>query len=378
MVKKFSDLPLEGFEQIMRQLMICFTISILLTHSTVSCTGDGSIKSSNPQLQAFVEPGAGYHPVLDALNASRKSVLMEMYLLTDKKIIGALKSAKARGTNVRILLEKSAYGTPAAFKAVMDDLNSSGISCRRSNPAFQLTHEKSIVIDRQIAFIMTLNQDKTAYSRNREFGIIDRNPNDVAEIAAVFDDDWNRTAPVLSDLNLVWSPVNSRIRINKLIDSARKSLYVENEEMVDKNVEDHLISAAQRGVDVRVVMSPSSFKTDTNAPGRDRIKKGGVKVRLLKSPYIHAKIMIADGSRAFVGSENFSPTSINRNRELGILISDSTSIQILSTTFNKDWSSGKAACPSCRACPASTPIRTMSAFPNLHSAGSQIFGIGYE
>lgn len=66
------------------------------------------MQPSSPQLKAFVEPGAGYYPVLDALNASRKSVLMEMYLLTDKKIIGALKRAKARGADVRILLEKSA------------------------------------------------------------------------------------------------------------------------------------------------------------------------------------------------------------------------------------------------------------------------------
>jgi cardiolipin synthase len=311
---KSSELHHEGVVQTMRQLIIYFTISILLSLSTVSCTGNGHMQPSSSQLKAFVEPGAGYYPVLDALNASQKSILMEMYLLTDKKIIGALRRAKTRGADVRILLEKSAYDTPAAFKAVMDDLNSSGISCRTSNPAFRLTHEKSIVIDHQIAFIMTLNQDLTAYSRNREFGIIDKNPADITEITAVFENDWNRTAPVLSDPNLIWSPVNSRIRINKLIDGAKKSLYVENEEMQDTNVEDHLISAANRGVDVRVVMSPSNFKNDANAPGRDRIKKGGVKVRLLKSPYIHAKILIADGSRAFVGSENFSPTSMNRNR----------------------------------------------------------------
>lgn len=97
--------------------------------------------------------------------------------------------------------------------------------------------------------------------------------------------------------------------------------------MVDKNLEDHLISAAQRGVDVRVVMSPSHFKNDTNAPGRDRIKRRGVKVRLLKSPYIHAKLLIADRSRAFVGSENFLPSSMGRNRELGILVSNSKIIQ---------------------------------------------------
>jgi cardiolipin synthase len=115
----------------------------------------------------------------------------------------------------------------------MDDLNSSGISCRTGNTAFQVTHEKSIAIDRKVAFIMTFNQDRTAYLRNREFGLIDRNPGDVAEITAVFENDWNRTAPAPNP-NLVWSPVNSRERITKLIDNAKNRLYVENEEMQDK------------------------------------------------------------------------------------------------------------------------------------------------
>jgi phosphatidylserine/phosphatidylglycerophosphate/cardiolipin synthase-like enzyme len=255
---------------------------------------------SSPQLQAFVEPGAGYHPVLDALNASKKSVLMEMYLLLDKSVIDALIRAKSRGVNVRVILEKAAYRNPTDFTAIMANLVSHGISAKTSSPAFRLTHEKSIIIDRKIAFIMTLNQDHTAYTKNREFGIVDSNPGDVAEITTVFEDDWNRTVPRLSDPNLVWSPINSRDRIIRLIDSAKKTLDIENEEMQDKVVEDHLISAAQKGVNVRVVMSSSNSANDANAPGRDRIKKGGVNVRLLNKPYIHAKLVIAEDRKSVV------------------------------------------------------------------------------
>ncbi len=295
------------------------------------------------QNQVFVEPTDGYKPVLDALNSAQSSILVEMYLITDKNIINALTGASSRGVKVKVMLEDWAYGSPNDFKAIMDSLNSSGVSVEASSPAFSLTHEKAIVIDRKVALIMTLNQAHTAYTKNREFGLIDYDANDAVEIASAFEADWNRTAPELSDPNLVWSPVNSRDRIIGLIDGAQKSLEIENEEMQDHEVEDHLIMASKKGVDVKVVMSPSNSKKDANAPGRDALIKGGVEVHLVKTPYIHAKIIIADGLKAFVGSENFSPTSLDRNRELGILIDDSRIIQVLSSTFDADWNSGNRA-----------------------------------
>jgi len=303
-----------------------------------TCIASGD-RSSASQLQIFVEPIDGYEPVLDALNSAQTSILVEMYLMTDKNIINALENASLRGVKVKVILEDWAYRNPANFKAVMESLNSSGISVEKSSPAFCLTHEKTIVIDRKTALIMTLNQAHTSYTENREFGIIDYNADDIAEIVSVFEADWNRTVPNLSDSDLVWSPVNSRDRIISLIDDAEKSLEIENEEMQDKEVEDHIISAAKRGVNVRVVMSPSSSKNDANELGRDAIEKGGALVHLLKEPYIHAKLIIADGLKAFVGSENFSPASLDRNRELGILIDDPSILRVLSSNFNADWNS---------------------------------------
>jgi phosphatidylserine/phosphatidylglycerophosphate/cardiolipin synthase-like enzyme len=66
-----------------------------------------------------------------------------------------------------------------------------------------------------------------------------------------------------------------------------------------------------------------------------------VQVRLVKTPYIHAKLIVADGARAFVGSQNLSTASLDSNRELGILISDPAILQVLAETFAQDWNIGK-------------------------------------
>jgi len=286
----------------------------------------------------FVEPDAGNKPVLDALNSAQDSIWMEMYLLSDKGVLQALKDARSRGVDVRILLEEHPFGGSGSLKPVLDELNRSNISVRQSSPAFRLTHEKGIVIDQKIALIMTLNQAYSSFNNNREFGIIDTNPEDVSEVARVFEDDWNRTSPNLTDSRLVWSPVNSRQHILGLIDSAKETLRIENEEMQDGEIEDHLISAVERGVGVQVVMSPGQTGKDANAPGLQKIQAGGVMTCMVKSPYIHAKIIVADNSTAFVGSENFSPTSLDKNRELGILTQDPGVIGQLATSFEKDWS----------------------------------------
>ena len=298
-------------------------------------------QASASALQVFVEPDDGTRPVVSTLSAAFKSIRMEMYLLNDREIIDALKAARGRGVDVRVMLEPQPLGGGAGNRSAMNELQAANVAVKPSNPAYKLTHAKMIVVDDRVALIMTCNQTRASFTNNREFGIINTDASDVAEIAAVFDADWNRTVPSVSSPNLMWSPLNARARILTLIDSAQQTLDIENEEMQDADVVARLVSAAQRGVAVRVVMSPASGGVDPNAPGQDKITRGGVKLRLVKTPYIHAKMIVADDARAFVGSQNFSAASLDSNRELGILVSDPKIIQTLSVTFANDWNIGK-------------------------------------
>ncbi len=139
----------------------------------------------------------------------------------------------------------------------------------------------------------------------------------------------------------MWSPDNSRERINRVIEKATGTLDVYAEIVVDDQQVDLLAQAAKRGVKVRLITSPSSGEdTSSSAPGLDALQSGGVKVRLVSSPYTHAKAFVADGALAFVGSENISTASLDFNRELGVVLADRDAIQRISAAFERDWTKG--------------------------------------
>ena len=135
---------------------------------------------------------------------------------------------------------------------------------------------------------------------------------------------------------------NSRDRTLKLIASASKTLIVYNEEMADPDVVNALAAAAKRKVDVRVVMASeicNKYSTVSCTLGQpvpslafDYLTSNGVKVTLLNKDgfYIHAKAIVADGFDGFMGSENFGLSSMNYNRELGLMLtnrSDTTKVK---------------------------------------------------
>jgi phosphatidylserine/phosphatidylglycerophosphate/cardiolipin synthase-like enzyme len=121
-----------------------------------------------------------------------------------------------------------------------------------------------------------------------------------------------------------------------LIDSARGSLLVENEEMDDSSVTTALEGAAERGVSVEVVMTYSS----SWAGAFSQLVDAGVKVSTYPSEgplYVHAKVIVADGASLFLGSQNFSVSSLDYNRELGIITSDPALVGAVSQTVSADF-----------------------------------------
>jgi cardiolipin synthase A/B len=299
----------------------------------------GTTATPLPQtVRVFVEPDAGEQVILDAINGAQKSIWLEMYLLTDTNIIQALENAAGRHLDVRVMLEPHPYGGGSP-QSTLDALQAAGASVEDTSSAFTLTHEKGMIIDGNTAFIMTCNFTYSALNgKNREYGIIDTIPQDVEGTIAIFNADWNRTSVQITDPNLVVSPNNSRTMLTNLINSAKISLILEEEEMLDSSMEQALVNAERRGVTVQVILAaPSGSSNDPNGPGIAVLKAGGVQVKEDTQLYIHAKMIVADGSLAFVGSENFSTTSLDNNRELGVLLTNAQIMSTLQQTFQSDW-----------------------------------------
>lgn len=311
--------------------------------SSNQCQSNCTMGTGASGLNVIVEPDAGPGPIVDAIRGAQKSVWMEMYLLTNKSVITALEDDANNGIDVRVLLEQHPYGGSVSPQETLAKLKAAGVKAQPSDPDFALTHEKGLIIDGSTAYIMTSNMTNAAlgtgnYTKNREYDIIDTNVQDVQAIMAIFQADWNHSTVSFNDPDLVVSPLNSRTAFNTLIASARHTLLVTGEEMQDSGIEQDLATAARRGVKVQVILpAPGGSSSDSNADGIVTIKQAGVEVREDPHLYMHAKIFVVDGQTAFVGSENISAQSLDKNRELGIIIADNNVINTLQQTFQQDW-----------------------------------------
>jgi cardiolipin synthase len=291
----------------------------------------------------MTEPAAGFSPVYRLIQRARHSVDMTMYEFADTTAEHDLGAVAGRGVRVRVILgerEKS-ENSPA-----YDYLRSHHVQVVWSSSAYFYTHEKSVVIDRSRAVIMTANLTSRYYPTSRDFVFIDANRADVTAIEKVFGHDFAHTAVTPGDgRDLIWSPTDSQAKLLALINGARRSLRVYSEEMGDTTIEDALAKAAGRGVDVRVVGENASGEYDSDF---SRLARAGVRISYFSSPdgfYIHGKAIEADygtrHARLFIGSENFSNTSLNRNRELGLIIARHAVLASVAATFAADFRQGK-------------------------------------
>lgn len=219
----------------------------------------------------------------------------------------------------------------------------------------------------------------------RDFGALLSDPTLVATIASVFQSDFdgapgNQTNDLKESANgLVWSngttglpgyypnggsyPVfdadqlggavdegNARATHLQLIAAAQHTLIIYNEEMNDSGIVTALIAAAQRGVQIRALLTGNIHGSGSDvyyqyADNYTALTQAGATIRLFPAGpghmYIHAKALVADAGSsdtlAFMGSENISGNSLNFNRELGVQLQGEADTQLIVDTFEEDW-----------------------------------------
>lgn len=303
--------------------------------STGACL-DGLGAPAAPVTGVFVQPDDGYAPVVDEIDAARCTLDLTMYMLTDDVIFDALTAADARDVRVRVILDQHPFGMFGDQQEAFDRLEGRGVEVQWGESAYQFTHAKYMVIDARVAVIMNQNFTGAAFDGNREFGVITTHPEEVAQAADVFASDWaaDGASPAVPG-PLVVSPDNARQRVLELIGSADRSIDVYAEVIRDVDVLAALRAAERRGVQVRLIMNASLDPEDIAAV--EALVGDGVEVRLMETLYIHAKAMTVDGETSLIGSVNYSMTSLDRNREVAMVVDDPLLVSRVIAVYERDW-----------------------------------------
>lgn len=287
---------------------------------------------------AFVGPTGLQSRISSLIDGARDSLDVAIYLFTVTGIADRIIAAHNRGVAVRVLFDPDHEGNGT----VRNRLQQAGVPHRNAPSLYQFSHAKYMVIDGDTAVIMSNNFNVDAMDRERNYGIVDKDPDDVADVSAIFEMDWRAgggESPMVADLactRLVVSPNNAKNRIMEHIERAQSTLDVEAIYVSETGVREAIVAAKQRGVAVRVIIEQTTDNADTITMFRGQ----GIEVRT-DPPFLnHAKLIISDGI-AFVGSENFSQTALTRNREIGALVFEPTPAGIIQQQFDTDWTASQ-------------------------------------
>jgi cardiolipin synthase A/B len=306
-------------------------------------------------------PEAGRADFLRAFAEARFRIRIEICVLEDPQILAGLQQALGRGVRVQLIVDNGKYQALQSERTNLANyVVASGGELHLSNPIFPRSFPKVILIDDRKALVGSACLDTTTFQQYRDYFLITANLLLVRDLAKLFENDWTYSAavgaqsppfnptPRLTRSNLAVGPVNAAAKLTALIQSARSRLDVTSELLGNAALESELIAAVRRGVSVRLISplcvngATPEVQTLQNAALR-KLQDWGVQVHVtgpaqtFQTPYMHARTMLVDGTRLYIGSISFSPDSTTFNREVGLFLSELAPVRSYKARFDQDF-----------------------------------------
>jgi phosphatidylserine/phosphatidylglycerophosphate/cardiolipin synthase-like enzyme len=124
---------------------------------------------------------------LALIDGARRSVVMEMFDLSDRLVLDSLSGARRRGVAVRVLLEP----TQAQNIDATAFLKMAGADTRFFTPvAAELLHAKLAIVDGATVLFGSCNWTRSGFSRNHELDLLIRDTTLAEVFRARADQDW--------------------------------------------------------------------------------------------------------------------------------------------------------------------------------------------
>lgn len=289
-----------------------------------------------------VLPEAGEAVYVTPLSKATKSIRVFAYQMGYGAALDTLTERAKAGVDVRVILDgETQRDVNEKYRVALE---AAGAKVVWSNPNFSYMHAKAIVVDDREAVVSTGNYLRSFLLKERNFVAHLSDKQDVEDLAALFDADFESRDPDMSCTRLLVSPINSKDRLLALIASAKTSLEVESMQFADPDIRSAVLARANAGVEVRVLLAAPTW-IDANANAGTWMTDRKIAARWLASPSLHVKAIVVDHARAYLGSENLSTTSLTKNREIGIVLSDAPAVATMASTIEGDWAKATPFAP---------------------------------
>ncbi len=377
--------------------------SFLLTASEAAMPPSGTLNLqggySDLQMQTYtgvfnvttiVGPDNAWAALQPLLRSVEHTIYVEIFGVNDLDILDELWDIKARNSTVdmKILIGLNSLGYPTPNKYVAYNLSQDlGVPVKWTSDQWTYTHAKFIMIDNETVIVQSGNWAKTSFPNrtlneigNREWSVAIHNPTVTQYYLDVFTLDWDHGSfydiangtgsPIIGttttsgaaihpfttighyneymEITPIFSNDTSLQGIIDLMDSANETLEIQipyYTNVGDAGAIDEIINAtiraAQRGVAVRVISEETGADNDIVAA---TFAEYGIPVVWFKETWfaaMHNKGIIVDGKIVYISSINFSDTSVEDNREAGVIIENENVTLYYLEVFNYDWDRGE-------------------------------------
>jgi phosphatidylserine/phosphatidylglycerophosphate/cardiolipin synthase-like enzyme len=274
-------------------------------------------------VKLIIQPEDGPAALLSALKNAKKSVEIAIFRFDRSDVETALKAAVAKGVKVTALIADVNRGGEKNLRQLETRFLQAGITVARSSDDLVRHHDKLIIIDRRVLYVLSFNFTHLDIDHSRGFGIVTKNASLVQEAAKLFEADCTRRHYAAGPDTFVVSPANSRKVLRRFLERAKEQLLIYDPQISDKDMIGTLRERVKAGVEIRVIGKISG--------------RVAVNARKLSRMRLHTRTIIRDGHQAFVGSQSLRPAELDSRREVGIIFRDSKVVKKLVATFESDW-----------------------------------------
>lgn len=275
----------------------------------------------------------------NSLGSAEDTVKIQTYEFTKKEIKQIVKWLLEKWVIINLIMENNKYQQYQSTWRQIEEYFSDypRFEIRSDDQMWTLyTHSKIALIDSWFR-IQTANLTHSSFTANREHFFYSENTWVWNSLNIIFDKDWIGEPIEIDDIhpNLVVCNINCRAVIENLLSNAKKSIYIQTQYILDESVLEILKEKYDELDDMKFIVSD----TDSN----DFLIEyfGPWVARKFSKYYNHTKMILIDNDKLLLWSMNLSDTSLDKNREVWIILIDSWIISQFEDLFENDRKNSK-------------------------------------